>query len=165
MIEAYLSLGSNMGDKEKNLTRAFIRISELGEVKGSHVYRTEPWGRDDIPDFLNACVFIRTELYIKDLFRTLRSIEERMGRKRKEKWGARIIDIDLLLSEQLIFKSPTLEIPHPYLPMRNFYLKPLSEITEGEREPISGEKIKTLLENCPDKKRVWKTGNILQLKA
>jgi 2-amino-4-hydroxy-6-hydroxymethyldihydropteridine diphosphokinase len=165
MTKAYLSLGSNIGDNEANLLKTFLQISELGEIKGSHIYRTEPWGRDDIPEFLNACVCIETELSIKDLFYTLRSIEDKMGRRRKEKWGARIIDIDLLLSERLIFKSPTLSIPHPYLQMRNFYLKPLSEIAREEIDPISGKKIKTLLEDCPDKKRVWKTGNILQLKA
>ncbi len=165
MTKAYLSLGSNIGDKETNLLKTFIQISKLGEVKGSHLYRTEPWGRDDIPEFLNACVYIKTGLNIKNLFHALRSIEDKMGRKRKEKWGARIIDIDILLSEQLIFVSPELNVPHPYLQIRNFYLKPLSEITKEEIEPVSGEKIKTLLENCPDKKRVWKTGNILQLKA
>jgi 2-amino-4-hydroxy-6-hydroxymethyldihydropteridine diphosphokinase len=165
MIKAYLSLGSNMGNKEKNLLKAFINISKLGEVKGSHIYRTEPWGRNDIPEFLNACVCIDTESEIPPLFQALRSIEDGMGRKRKEKWGPRIIDIDLLLSEQLIFRSPTLTIPHPYLHLRNFYLKPLSEITGEEIDPITGKKIKALLEDCPDKKRVWKTGNILQLKA
>jgi 2-amino-4-hydroxy-6-hydroxymethyldihydropteridine diphosphokinase len=165
MIEAYLSLGSDMGDKKKKLKEAFIRLSELGEVKASHLYRTEPWGREDIPEFLNACVYIKTRLNIKNLFHALLSIEEEMGRKRREKWEKRIIDIDLLLSGQLIFRSPVLEIPHPYLQIRNFYLEPLSEIAKEEIEPISGEKIKTLLEKCPDKKRVWKTGNILQLRA
>ena len=165
MTKAYLSLGSNKGDKKKNLMKAFTKISELGEVKGSHVYRTEPWGREDIPEFLNACVYIKTVLDIKNLFYALRSIEEEMGRKRKEKWDKRLIDIDLLLSEQLIFKSPALNVPHSYLKMRNFYLKPLSEMIKEEIEPVSGEKIKTLLEKCPDKKRVWKTGNILQLRV
>jgi 2-amino-4-hydroxy-6-hydroxymethyldihydropteridine diphosphokinase len=142
-----------------------VRISKLGEIKGSHIYRTEPWGRDDIPEFLNACVYIETDSDIKTLFHALRSIEDRIGRKRKEKWGPRNIDIDLLLSEQLIFRSPILTIPHPYLQMRNFYLTPLSEITKEEVDPITGKKIKTLLEDCPDKKRVWKTGNILRLKV
>jgi dihydroneopterin aldolase/2-amino-4-hydroxy-6-hydroxymethyldihydropteridine diphosphokinase len=165
MIEVYLSLGSNMGDKKKNLMKAFTKISKLGEVKGSHIYRTEPWGRDDLPEFLNACVYIKTELDIKNLFRALHSIEEEMGRKRREKWEERIIDIDLLLSEQLIFRSPALTIPHSYLSVRNFYLKPLSEMTKEKIEPLSGETIKTLLEKCPDRKKVWKTGNILRLKA
>jgi 2-amino-4-hydroxy-6-hydroxymethyldihydropteridine diphosphokinase len=165
MIGAYLSLGSNIGDRETNLLKTFTQISELGEVKGSHIYRTEAWGRSNLPEFLNACVYIKTNLDINRLFQSLRSIENKMGRKRKEKWSSRIIDIDLLLVNQLIFKSPELEIPHPYLKERNFYLEPLHEITKEEIEPISGEKIKTLLEDCPDKKKVWKTGSILQLKA
>lgn len=165
MTKAYLSLGSNLGNKEKNLLRTFIQISKLGEVKGSQIYRTEPWGRNDIPEFLNACVYLETDSDIKALFHDLCSVEDKMGRKRREKWDPRIIDIDLLLSEQLIFRSPELNIPHPYLQVRNFYLKPLYEIGKEEIDPLTGKKIKTLLEICPDKKKVWKTGNILQLKA
>ena len=165
MIKAYLSLGSNMGNKEANLLKTFIQISKIGDVRGSHIYMTEPWGRDDIPEFLNACVCIETDLALKNLFQVLLSIEEKMGRERKEKWGQRIIDIDLLLSEQLIFYSPALNVPHPYLRIRNFYLKPLFEIAKEERDPLSGERVKTLLDICPDKKKVWKTGNILRLKA
>lgn len=162
MICAYLSLGSNIGEREKNLRSAFKEISKLGKTIGSHIYKTEPWGRSDIPEFLNACVYIETELDIKKLFEKLHSIEDKMGRKRKEKWGSRIIDIDLLLSNQLIFFSLPLTIPHPSLHQRNFYLKPLSEITKEETEPLTGKKIKTLLADCPDKKSVWKTGNTLQ---
>jgi 2-amino-4-hydroxy-6-hydroxymethyldihydropteridine diphosphokinase len=165
MIGAYLSLGSNIGNRETNLRKAFIHISKLGEIRGSHIYRTEAWGRNHIPEFLNACIYIKTELDINRLFQSLRSIENKMGRKRNEKWGSRIIDIDLLLVDQLIFKRPELEIPHPYLKERNFYLKPLHEITKEEIEPISGKKIENLLADCPDKKKVWKTGSILRLKA
>ena len=162
MICAYLSLGSNIGKKEKNLQLAFEEISRLGKTVSSHIYKTEPWGRNDIPEFLNACVHIDTELSIRELFEKLSDIEDKLGRKRKEKWGPRIIDIDLLLSNQLIFISPSLSIPHPYLGQRNFYLEPLSEITQEETEPVTGKKIKNLLADCPDEKRVWKTGNILQ---
>ncbi len=162
MIGAYLSLGSNIGKRETNIKLAFTQISKLGKTTGSHIYKTEPWGRNGIPEFLNACVYVETELDINNLFQELQSIERRMGRKKDKKWDSRIIDIDLLLSDQLIFISPSLTIPHPYLPTRNFYLKPLSEITKEETEPLTGKKIKTLLEDCPDKKRVWKTGNILQ---
>jgi 2-amino-4-hydroxy-6-hydroxymethyldihydropteridine diphosphokinase len=165
MAKVYLALGSNIDDKEKNLQKAFMRISKLGEVEGSHIYRTEPWGRKDLPEFLNACVSVKTGFNIKNLFYTLQSIEDNMGRKREEKWGKRIIDIDLLLFGQLIFESPDLSVPHRYLEIRNFYLKPLSEIAKEEIDPLSGKKIKTLLEVCPDKKKVWKTGNILQLKV
>jgi len=162
MTHAYLSLGSNIEKREINLQLAFEEISKLGKTAGSHIYKTEPWGRVDIPDFLNACVYIETELGIKKLFEKLSSIEDKMGRKREEKWGSRIIDIDLLLSDQLIFFSTNLTIPHPHLHQRNFYLKPLSEITKEETEPLTGKKIKTLLAGCPDKKGVWKTGNTLQ---
>jgi 2-amino-4-hydroxy-6-hydroxymethyldihydropteridine diphosphokinase len=165
MIDAYISLGSNIGKRESNLKKAFKRISKLGEVKGSHIYRTEAWGRDDIPEFLNACVYLKTDLDINKLFHLFRSIEDKMRRKRKEKWEPRIIDIDLLLVGQLIFKSSELTIPHPCLNERKFYLEPLSEIAKDEIDPLTGKKIKTLLRDCRDKKRVWKTGNILQLKA
>ena len=165
MTEAYLSLGTNIGNKKQNLLEAFAQISKLGNAAGSHIYRTEPWGKEDVPEFLNACVSVKTELDIKKLFDSLCSIEEKMGRKRKEKWGNRVIDIDFLLTGQTIFKSPSLTIPHPYLRERNFYLRPLSEIASNERDPITGERIETLLKICEDKRKVWKTGNILQLKV
>ncbi|MEO0292906.1 MAG: 2-amino-4-hydroxy-6-hydroxymethyldihydropteridine diphosphokinase [candidate division WOR-3 bacterium] len=164
MIQAYISLGSNIGKRDENLQIAFNMISKLGEVKGSHIYKTEPWGREDLPEFLNACVFIRTNCSIKDLFFNLCFIEEKMGRKKKGKWEPRIIDLDLLLIKGIIFKTPKLVVPHPLLRERNFYLEPLSEIAEEEIEPISGEKIKNLLLKSPDKKKVWKTGSILQLR-
>jgi len=165
MTKAYLSLGANIGNKKKNLFEAFTRIAKLGNVEGSHIYRTEPWGKEDMPEFLNACVSVKTELDIKNFFDSLCSIEEEMGRKRQEKWGNRIIDIDFLLSGQTIFKSPALTIPHPYLRERNFYLKPLLEIAGKEIEPVTGEKIETLSDTCKDKRRVWETGNTLRLKV
>ncbi|MEA1912677.1 MAG: 2-amino-4-hydroxy-6-hydroxymethyldihydropteridine diphosphokinase [candidate division WOR-3 bacterium] len=165
MNKIYLSIGSNTGDRKRNLNESYLRISKLGEARGSHIYRAEPWGRDDLPEFLNACISLESKLCLKDLFHSIQIIEKEMGRIKKEKWGSRIIDIDILISQDLIFKSPQLEVPHPFLRERRFYLEPLCEIAEEERDPISGKKIKVLLEECSDRKKVWKTGNILQLKA
>lgn len=162
MTDAYLSIGSNIGKKKTNLRSAFKEISKLGKTKCSHIYKTEPWGRNNIPEFLNACINIRTEANLTELFEKTCSIEKKMGRKRKEKWDSRIIDIDILISNQLIFISPGLIIPHPLLKQRKFYLEPLSEIAEEEIEPITGKRIKKLLADCADTKGVWKTGNTLQ---
>ena len=162
MIDAYLSIGSNIGKRKTNLRLAYKEISKLGKASGSHIYKTEPWGRNDLPEFLNACVHIKTDANLIQLFEKICSIEDDMGRKREEKWDSRIIDIDILISNQLIFISPELVVPHPYLSQRNFYLEPLAEIAKEETEPITGKRIKNLLADCPDTKGVWKTGNILQ---
>ncbi len=164
-MNIYLSIGTNLEDRENNLTDAYKRISELGKVMGSHIYRTEPWGREDLPEFLNACIKLETEFPLNELFRELLKIEDEMGRVRKQKWESRKIDIDILLSENLIFRNPYLEIPHKYLRERRFYLEPLNEIASDKQDPITGKTINELLTECEDKKKIWKTGNILQLKA
>ncbi len=88
-----------------------------------------------------------------------------MGRIRKQKWESRKIDIDILFCEDIIFRNPILEIPHKYLRNRRFYLEPLNEIAQDKKDPITGKTINELLTECKDKKKVWKTGNILQLKV
>jgi 2-amino-4-hydroxy-6-hydroxymethyldihydropteridine diphosphokinase len=162
MTDAYLSIGSNTGKRKTNLRLAYKKISKLGKALGSHIYKTEPWGRNDLSEFLNACVYIKTDANLIQLFKKICYIEDEMGRKREEKWGSRIIDIDILISNQLIFISPELIVPHPYLNQRNFYLEPLAEIAKEEIEPITGRRIKNLLADCQDTKGVWKTGNTLQ---
>jgi len=165
MMNTYLSIGSNVGEREKELNEAYGRISTLGNVRGSHIYRTEPWGRKDLAEFLNACICLETELPLGELFHCLEKIEKDMGRGRKEKWEPRIIDIDILLFGNLIFKSPYLEVPHKFLRERRFYLLPLNEIAQDVQDPLTGKKVNKLLKECKDNKKVWKIGTLLQLKA
>ncbi|MCK4420871.1 2-amino-4-hydroxy-6-hydroxymethyldihydropteridine diphosphokinase [candidate division WOR-3 bacterium] len=161
-MKIYLSLGSNLDNREKNLLEAYKRISEIGETKGSHIYRTEPWGREDLSEFLNACVSIETATQLQKLLQLFQGIEEDMGRERKERWESRIIDIDILLGGNTIYKNSKLEVPHIHLKKRRFYLEPLSEIAKDERDPLTGKTIQELLKECSDEKKVWKTGIILQ---
>src|ERR1051326_2696945 len=98
MHKAYLLLGSNLGDRSKNLQKAFEEVARIGTVrKSSSVYESEPWGRKDQAAFLNRAVEVDTVLAPEELLARLLQIEKNMGRERKEKWGARLIDIDILL--------------------------------------------------------------------
>lgn len=163
-MNIYLSIGSNIGNRKKYLNVSYERISAFGKVKGSHIYRTEPWGNDSLPEFLNACINLVTKLKINELFKGLKKIEEELGRKRKNKFESRKIDIDIILCEDIIFRSNNLEIPHKYFRERRFYLEPLNEIASSSKDPISGKTVCDLLKGCKDKRKVWKTGNILRLK-
>lgn len=164
-MKIFLSIGSNSGDRDQNLMDAYRRTSKLGKVNCSHIYKTESWGREDLPEFLNVCVGLETEIPLLELFSRLQEIEKKMGRDRIQKWEPRKIDIDILLCENLIFRNSYLEVPHKYLRERRFYLEPLNEIASDELEPITGKSINELLSDCMDEKKVWKTGTILQLKA
>lgn len=163
-MNIYLSIGSNIGNRKKYLNDAYRKISNYGKVRGSHIYRTEPWGNENLPEFLNACIILDTKLKINEIFIELEKIEEELGRKRKNKWESRKIDIDIILCEDIIFRSNNLEIPHKYFRKRRFYLEPLNEIASSSKDPISGKTVCELLKECKDRKKVWKTGNILQLK-
>jgi len=144
----YLSLGSNLFDKEKNITGAIQRIgASLGCRAGkcSAIIETEPWGVTDQPNFLNCALKIETCLDPVELMRLLKKIEREGGREPGLKWGARIIDIDILLYDQLVYTSEELKIPHPYMHERGFMLKPLAEIAPDAIHPLKNKFIRELL--------------------
>lgn len=127
----YLSLGSNMGDKCQNLKAARQLLEETGTirvVKASSFYLTEPWGKTDQDWFVNQVLAIETRLEPLQLLDTVLAIEEKMGRVRQERWGPRIIDIDILLIDDRVITSESLTVPHPRLRERAFVLVPLLEI-------------------------------------
>lgn len=129
--QAYIGLGSNIGDKEQNLALARQSIAQIEgtSITGeSSIYRTDPWGKTDQDDFLNQVVEIETELKPLELLSVLLNIEIKMGRQRVEKWGPRIIDLDVLLFGDEILDEPELKVPHPYMFERLFVLLPLMEI-------------------------------------
>lgn len=130
----FLSLGANLGNREKTLRKALELIGNLPEtelVSVSSFYETEPWGVKEQPDFINGAAHIRTSLSPLELLRALQSIEKSLGRVRKEHWGARTIDIDILFVEGIRMESEELNLPHPFLKERSFVLTPLAEITEN----------------------------------
>ena len=154
----YLLLGTNIGDRNKNLANALDAIAHTaGRIrKKSAVYQTEAWGKTDQPEFLNQVVEIDTTLDPDTLLAEILSIEKMMGRERKEQWGERIIDIDILLFGNEITETPKLSIPHPQLPNRRFTLVPLNELIPDFIHPVLQKKISELLEACTDTLEVRK---------
>lgn len=129
--KVYIGLGSNMGDRIKNLHTALgliARINSTTVKKVSSFHVTAPVGKTDQPDFLNAVALLYTTLTPHKLLSELLKIETKMGRIRTEKWGPRIIDLDILLFDDLKLETPDLIIPHPRMHERKFVLEPLKEI-------------------------------------
>ena len=126
----YLSLGTNLGNRQRNLDKSMDFIEDkVGKIlKRSSVYKTKAWGVKDQPDFLNMVLEVETKFSPQFVLTTILSIETEMGRIRERKWYTRLIDIDLLFYEDLIIKESNLIVPHPYLQDRNFVLAPLMEI-------------------------------------
>lgn len=142
MSKAWLGLGANIDDRNAALTRAMQQISALPTtriVKKSNIIESEPWGITDQPAFLNMAIEIETALPPVELLKALLLIETDMGRIRKEKWGPRVIDIDILMYDNLIINTPELTLPHPYITQRSFVIIPLAQLTP-EYE-INGKKI------------------------
>lgn len=154
----FLSLGSNQGDSHENLRETIARIGQQAGkiIKASSVYRTAAWGKTDQPDFLNQVISLSTTLAPEELLERTLSIEQSLGRVRKEKWSMRTIDIDLLLFNDQVISSPRLSLPHPELANRRFVLVPLNEIAAGYIHPVLKKTIRELLIECPDKLAVTK---------
>jgi 2-amino-4-hydroxy-6-hydroxymethyldihydropteridine diphosphokinase len=147
---AYLSLGSNVGDRVAHLRDAIARLESIGRVVSvSSFYETEPVEVTDQPWFLNCAVGLETALTAEQLMAQLLQIEQEMGRRRIQKKGPRTIDIDILLFDDLILDSPDVTIPHPAMQERRFVLEPLAEIAAEARHPGVKKTIRELLEELP----------------
>lgn len=152
MIDVFLLLGSNLGNREGYLLKAVDLIeTELGVVmQKSSIYETEAWGKTDEPNYLNQVVKIDTELSARQVLEKVLQIETRMGRVREEKWGSRIIDIDILFYGQDIINEPGLIVPHPELHNRKFTLGPLNEIAPDLQHPVLKKSIFQLKSKLKD---------------
>lgn len=147
MTDVFLGLGSNVGDRENQLKEAIRLLDEqsgIKVVKVSSFYETEPVGYVDQPDFLNLCVEIQTELSPKAVLERGLAIEQQLHRVRKERWGPRTLDIDILLYGDQIIEEEDLTIPHPRMTERAFVLIPLQEIAPNKIEPRTQTKIKDI---------------------
>ena len=146
----YLSLGSNMGDREKNLRDAIARLERTGRVIAvSSFYETEPVDFTEQAWFLNCALALETAETAEKLMRRILQMESAMGRQRLQKKGPRIIDIDILLFSGQIIDSPELTVPHPAIPQRRFVLEPLAEIAPALRHPVLDKTIAELLSELP----------------
>lgn len=150
--EAYISLGTNIGDRKANLKDALSMISErIGKIINfSSVYETEPWGHHSQPDFYNQVVQIETVLGPTELLAGLMCIEETMGRVRTFKNASRLIDLDILFYDDIILEENGVQIPHPQIANRRFVLVPLNEIAPDLVDPQSKKDVSALLANCSD---------------
>lgn len=138
MNDVFLLLGSNLGDRHGYLQRAIMLIGQqVGAiVKCSSVYETQSWGKADAPDYLNQVVVLKTDMSAQTVLGKILAIEITLGRRRKEKWGPRTIDIDILFYGAQIIDEPGLQIPHPELHKRRFTIEPLHEIAPDMVHPV-----------------------------
>jgi 2-amino-4-hydroxy-6-hydroxymethyldihydropteridine diphosphokinase len=160
---AYLGLGSNIGDRRKQISSAisFLGKSGVSIVQRSSLYETEPIGFEEQPWFVNAVVAVKTDLSAMQLLGLCKEAEHLGNRQNTFRFGPRTIDIDILLYKQDVYQMAELEIPHPRMHERRFVLVPLLEIAPGIKVPGQGTPYAYLLAGLDEKKKVTKLkGNV-----
>jgi 2-amino-4-hydroxy-6-hydroxymethyldihydropteridine diphosphokinase len=154
----YIGIGSNLGDRRANSAEAIDRITKIPDtrvVRASSLYESEPLGNAKTW-FVNSVIEIETEMGAEPMLKRLKAIEDAMGRKRVKgkRWGSRIIDLDILLSENEVVEKRTLRVPHPEMHKRRFVLMPLAELAPHVVHPGLGQSVSALLATVKDEKRV-----------
>nr|WP_299385144.1 2-amino-4-hydroxy-6-hydroxymethyldihydropteridine diphosphokinase [Allomuricauda sp.] len=157
---AYLSLGSNLGNRTLTLQKAVLEIGKnAGQVKAvSSVYENGAVGFEGA-DFMNACIALETELGPEELLAELLKIEEAFGRKRSDEGGyaSRTLDIDIVFYGEMVIQNESLTIPHPSMQERNFVLKPMADIAPQLYHPVLNKDVRNLLQECKDRNQLKKT--------
>jgi 2-amino-4-hydroxy-6-hydroxymethyldihydropteridine diphosphokinase len=152
-MRAFISIGSNLGERFENIREALEGISvdpAVETIRKSSLYETRPWGRADQPLFINAVVEVETSLKPVDLLGFLKRLEAEMGRPPsppsigKDRWGPRVIDMDIVFYGDMVVREEGLTIPHPHAHERDFVMVPLEEIAPGFVHPVLGKKISEL---------------------
>ncbi|HMZ90002.1 MAG TPA: 2-amino-4-hydroxy-6-hydroxymethyldihydropteridine diphosphokinase [Chitinophagales bacterium] len=149
---AYLLLGTNLGNRSENLSKATAAIRMfLGRVESqSHIYETEPWGKPHQPNFYNQAIKVVTPCSPLETLHLMKQVEFLLGRDNSEKWAPRVIDIDILFFDELAIESPVLTVPHAHIAQRRFTLDPMSEIAPDLVHPVLNKTIKELADACTD---------------
>ena len=156
MKRAFLSLGSNLGDRAENLRRALSELALAGIeiVQVSSFYRTEPVDFHGQPWFVNCVAEVKTSLMPLGLLKALHSLERKLGRNRVVPKGPRSIDLDILFYENAVVRSPALTIPHERMAERRFVLVPLRELAPNLRHPVTQRTVSEMLNDTSDKSQV-----------
>lgn len=154
----FLLLGTNIGDRKKNLADALANIErDVGRIRNkSSLYETAAWGKTDQAPFYNQAIEVETFLLPQQLLDAVLTIEQKLGRRRTDTWGERIIDLDILFYNEEIIETENLVVPHPQIAYRRFTLVPLNEMIPEFIHPKFQMKISELLESCADKLAVIK---------
>ena len=153
MNKVYLGLGTNVGNKKSNLKRTVAKFKEnknFTNIKISSIYETKPYGEIEQDNFLNAVIYLETSFSLNELFVFTKKLEKEIGRIKRENWGPREIDIDILLYNNLIYKNERITIPHKDLLNRDFVLVPLLEIDDTIIHPEEKKEIKQFLSELTD---------------
>ena len=155
MTTVYLSLGSNVGEREGNLRAA---LEQLSPARVSPIYETEPVDYTDQAWFLNVVAEVRTELGPAEFLARTQDIERELGRERTVPKGPRTIDLDILLFGEAVIRTGDLEVPHPRLAARRFVLQPLADLAPHLRHPVTGASVQEMLASLTDTVvvRPWK---------
>ena len=157
MAKVYIGLGSNLANKERNITRAINLIGKKSKIlRKSSLYKTDPIGFADQDWFLNCVIKIGTDMLPEGLFSFLKSIEKKLKRENLIKNGPRTIDLDILFYEDKVIKSKNLIIPHPRMHKRLFVLRPFAEISPDFVHPTKKKNIKQLIQKIKSRKKVEK---------
>lgn len=158
MAKAYLLLGSNTGNSAELFEKACNHIEQqIGKItEKSSLYRTEPWGVTDQPDYLNLLIIVDTNYEPTDLLKLILNLEKDLGRERIVKWGPRTIDIDILYYDDEIIIRSELKIPHPEIQNRKFALIPLVEADPDFIHPVFNISNREMLKRCNDTLKVDK---------
>lgn len=157
MTKYYLLLGTNQGNRKSNIESALQKIGEnLGKIKiKSSLYETEAWGMEDQPHFLNMVCLVESDIMPSDFLREIKNIEKEGGRVVTEKWGPRVIDIDILYIDDKIINTETLKVPHPGIYDRNFVLIPFIEISGDWIDPLKKITVDEIYDQCNDSREVY----------
>ncbi len=154
--DGYIALGANLGQPLETLRWAVAQVARLGELRGvSRLYRTAPvGGPPGQPDYLNAALWLQTDRPPLELLSALHDIEARAGRERRERWEARVLDLDLIVYGHRVEAGPSLTLPHPRAWERAFVLAPLADLKPGLTHPLTGETVGEALARA-DQSGLW----------